>query len=58
MSNAEPSWEKGEENMATKFEQAFAKMTPAQRKKATAAIGDMMGMPTKKKKAAGSKRKK
>ena len=36
--------------MATKFEQAFEKMTPAQRKKATAAIGDMMGMPKKKKK--------
>ena len=36
-------------NMATKFEQAFAKMTPAQRKKATAAISDMMGMPPKKK---------
>ena len=35
--------------MATKFEQAFAKMTPAQRKKATAAISDMMGMPPKKK---------
>lgn len=38
--------------MATNFEKAFEKMTPAQRKKATAAIGKMMGMPTKKRSAA------
>ena len=35
--------------MATKFEQAFAKMTPAQRKKVGKSIDDMMGMPPKKK---------
>ena len=38
--------------MATKFEKAFEKMTPAQRKAATKEIGDMMGMPPKKKKPA------
>lgn len=45
--------------MATKFEQAFEKMTPAQRKKATAAVSEMMGMPAKRKKknSATSKRK-
>ena len=37
--------------MATKFEEAFRKMTPAQRKRATKEIGEMMGMPTKKKTA-------
>lgn len=42
--------------MATKFEEAFSKMTPAQRKKATAAISDMMGMPAKKKKSNNSKK--
>lgn len=35
----------------TKLEQEFAKMTPAQRKRANAAISDMMGMPPKKKTA-------
>ena len=46
--------------MATKFEQAFAKMTPEQRKRVTKDIGDMMGMPPKKKKTAstGAKKKK
>lgn len=43
----------------TKFEQAFSKMTPAQRKRANKAIGDMMGMPQKKtKKTTTSKKKK
>lgn len=37
--------------MATAFEKAFEKMTPAQRKKATREISDMMGMPPKKKTA-------
>ena len=32
--------------MATKFEKAFEQMTPAQRKKATEKIGNMMGMPS------------
>ena len=32
----------------TKLEKQYAQMTPAQRKKATAAIGAMMGMPKKK----------
>ena len=32
----------------TKLEQQYAKMTPAQRKKATAAISAQMGMPPKK----------
>ena len=48
--------------MATAFEKAFEKMTPAQRKKATAAISNMMGMPQKKKtstkKTSGAKKKK
>ncbi len=45
--------------MATKFEQAFAKMTPEQRKRATKDISDMMGMPPKKKrKPTATKRKK
>ena len=35
--------------MATKFEKAFARMTPEQRKRATAEISGMMGMPPKKK---------
>ena len=43
--------------MATKFERAFEKMTPEQRKKATAAIGDMMGMPKKKKKTTTTTKK-
>lgn len=43
--------------MATKFEQAFAKMTPEQRKRVTKDIGDMMGMPPKKKKTASTKKK-
>lgn len=33
----------------TNFEKAFENMTPAQRKRATKAISDMMGMPQKKK---------
>ena len=32
----------------TNLEKAFAKMTPAQRKKASAAISEQMGMPSKK----------
>lgn len=36
--------------MATKFEEAFERMTPEQRKKATEQIGEMMGMPPRKKK--------
>ena len=44
--------------MATAFEKAFEKMTPAQRKKATAAISDMMGMPSKKKTAKKTTKKK
>ena len=36
--------------MASKFEEAFAKMTPEQRKAATREISNMMGMPPKKKK--------
>lgn len=39
----------------TNFEKAFEKMTPAQRKRATKEISDMMGMPPKKK--TGSKKK-
>ena len=42
----------------TNFEKAFQNMTPAQRKKATAAISNQMGMPSKKKKPAGGKSKK
>lgn len=33
----------------TKLEQAYAKMTPEQKKRANAAISEMMGMPPKKK---------
>ncbi len=44
--------------MATKFEQAFEKMTPAQRKKATKDIGDMMGVLPKKKQTASKNSKK
>lgn len=44
--------------MATNFEKAFEKMTPAQRKKATQAIGEMMGMPPKKKKTTSTKKRK
>lgn len=44
--------------MATKLEEAYAKMTPAQRKKATQAIGGMMGMPPKKKTTTTAKKKK
>lgn len=43
--------------MATAFEKAFEKMTPAQRKRASKAIGDMMGMPPKKKKTTKKKGK-
>ncbi len=32
----------------TKLEKQYQQMTPAQRKKATAAISEMMGMPKKK----------
>ena len=42
----------------TKLEKQYAQMTPAQRKKATAVISDMMGMPTKKKSSASKSRKK
>lgn len=42
----------------TKLEKQYQQMTPAQRKKATAAISDMMGMPTKKKSTGTSKKKK
>lgn len=42
--------------MATAFEKAFEKMTPAQRKKATKAISNMMGMPQKKKKTTSTKK--
>ena len=42
----------------TKLEREYAKMTPAQRKKATAAISDMMGMPPKKKSSTAKGRKK
>ena len=41
--------------MATKFEKAFEQMTPAQRKKATEKIGNMMGMPSTKKKTTKKK---
>lgn len=44
--------------MATNFEKAFEKMTPAQRKKATKAVSEMMGMPTKKKRTAKTAKKK
>ena len=44
--------------MATNFEKAFERMTPAQRKKAKEQIGDMMGMPPKKKTKETKKRKK
>ena len=44
--------------MATNFEKAFEKMTPAQRKRATQDIGNMMGMPKKKKKTTNSTGKK
>ena len=40
----------------TKFEQAFAKMTPAKRKAASKAIGNMMGAAPKRKST--SKKKK
>jgi len=39
----------------TNFEKAFEKMTPAQRKKASAEISNMMGMPIKKKTATKKK---
>jgi len=42
--------------MATKLEKEYAKMTPAQRKAATKAISDMMGMPKKKRTAAKKKK--
>ncbi len=40
----------------TAFEKAFEKMTPAQRKRATQAVSDMMGMPPKKKRTATKKK--
>ena len=42
----------------TKLEKQYAKMSPAQRKRTTAAISDMMGMPKKKVSAAKNSRKK
>ena len=42
----------------TELEKAFAKMTPAQKKKANAAISNQMGMPSKKKTSTSSKSKK
>lgn len=50
-------WLRKGEHM-TNFEKAFAKMTPAERKKKTEAISNMMGMPPKKKKPATKKKKK
>lgn len=41
----------------TKLEKQYASMTPAQRKKATAAISEMMGANTKKKTKRTSKKK-
>lgn len=41
----------------TKLEKQYANMTPAQRKKATKAISDMMGMPPKKKKSTNTKKR-
>lgn len=42
----------------TKLEQQYAKMTPAQRRKATVAISEQMGMPSKKKSSTGRNRSK
>lgn len=42
----------------TNLEKKLMAMTPAQRKKAVAAISDQMGMPPKKKTAAKSRKKK
>ena len=42
----------------TKFEKQMMSLTPAQRKKATAAVSSMMGMPTKKKPAGSGRKKK
>ena len=57
----EPELEEEGEIMAkTAFEKAFEKMTPAQRKKATQEVSDMMGMPPKRstgKKATTRKKK-
>lgn len=41
----------------TLLEKEYEKMTPAQRKRATKAISDMMGMPPQKKKRATTKKK-
>lgn len=41
----------------TKLEKQYATMTPAQRKKATSAISDMMGMPKKRTSTKRSKKK-
>ena len=42
----------------TPLEKAYAKMTPAQRKRATAEISAQMGMPPKKKSSTTKSRKK
>lgn len=42
----------------TNFEKAFQNMTPAQRKKVSKQVSDMMGMPPKKKSAGKSKKRK
>jgi hypothetical protein len=42
----------------TKFEKQMMSLTPAQRKKATAAVSTMMGMPIKKRPTGGKKKKK
>ena len=44
--------------MATKFEKAFEKMSPEQRKRITAEISGMMGMPPKKKSTKNTSTKK
>ena len=41
--------------MKTNFEKAFEKMTPAQRRSVSKHIGDMMGMPPKKRRTSGAK---
>ena len=41
----------------TKLEKQYASMTPAQRKKATAAVSEMMGMLKKSKTSSKSKKK-
>lgn len=48
---------KGDKMAKTLLEKEYEKMTPAQRKRATKAISDMMGMPPQKKKRATTKKK-